>query len=383
MNKPSKIIVLIIGTVLVMGILMSNQASASASLQAKSEVATGYRLMVDGTGWGVVADRAALEKVLEDYKQSMVKKVEGEVAVESVEFKQRLEITEVQEEKSSFITIDEMKKKIESEDTSEIVYTVKKGDSVWAIAKSNNIPLSTIIQYNPDLDPERIWAGNTILFQPKDPVIDVVTSLTTTIVESIEYSTQYINDSSLAKGQRIVVKKGVEGSKKVTYDIQLLNGYVNTNEIVNEEQVTAPVNAVVKIGTKVTLVRTSTRNFGVVVGRLSSNYGYRRDPISGQRAFHTGIDIAASYGSPVYAYASGKVVESTSNSIRGNYITIDHGNGIKTSYLHLSSRMVSVGQTVTVGQQIGKVGSTGYATGNHLHFTVIKNGTIVSPWDYL
>ena len=117
---------------------------------------------------------------------------------------------------------------------------------------------------------------------------------------------------------------------------------------------------------------------------ISSNYGYRTHPITGKvSSFHKGIDIAASSGNPVLAAASGTVVKSYMSSSYGNYIVISHGGGLMTAYAHLSRRLVSVGDTVSTGQQIGKVGSTGNSTGPHLHFEVYVNGSTVNPMNYV
>ena len=117
---------------------------------------------------------------------------------------------------------------------------------------------------------------------------------------------------------------------------------------------------------------------------ISSNYGYRTHPITGKvSSFHKGIDIAASSGNPVLTAASGTVVKSYMSSSYGNYIVISHGGGLMTAYAHLSRRLVSVGDTVSAGQQIGKVGSTGNSTGPHLHFEVYVNGSTVNPMNYV
>jgi len=369
-------------------LLITSQSPASAQTEVKMNV--GFRLMVDGTSWGVAEDKGQLQQVLEDYKKSTLTNVEGEVTIESAETTQLIEIVEIEFAGDDFTSIEAIREKIQADEISEVAYTVKSGDSIWAIAQKNDVPVATILQLNPDLDSENIHAGQQIVFQTKDPVIDVVATVQSTIVEPIQYTTEYVNDSTLTKGKQVVARKGVLGSKKITFGLELVNGYVESKEIVKEELVVAPVNAVVKVGTKVTVVQKSVstasrtvRNYGVVTGRLSSDYGYRSDPFTGLRTFHTGIDISAPYGTPVYAYAGGKVVVSTSNSVRGNYVTIDHGNGLQTSYLHLSSRLVKVGDVVSSRQLIGKVGATGSATGYHLHFTVTKNGTLVSPWNYV
>lgn len=111
----------------------------------------------------------------------------------------------------------------------------------------------------------------------------------------------------------------------------------------------------------------------------SSAYGWRIHPIYGTRKFHAGEDIPAGYGAEILAAASGTVITAGWVSGYGNYTVIDHGGGMMTAYGHQSSIAVSVGQTVTQGQVIGYVGSTGNSTGPHLHFEVYINGATVDP----
>lgn len=114
---------------------------------------------------------------------------------------------------------------------------------------------------------------------------------------------------------------------------------------------------------------------------ITSRQGPRVHPITGKYKNHGGTDIGASYGSAIYAADSGKVVSSSDgwNGGWGNYVMIDHGNGMQTLYAHMSSRAVSVGQTVKRGQTIGYVGSTGMSTGPHLHFEMYVNGSRIDP----
>ena len=124
---------------------------------------------------------------------------------------------------------------------------------------------------------------------------------------------------------------------------------------------------------------------------VSSYFGYRWHPVYGTWKLHTGIDIAAGYGSTLMAAASGTVISvsepvegrNTGGSGYGNYCIIDHGNGVTTLYGHARDITVSVGQTVSAGQAIGEMGSTGTSTGSHLHFEVRVNGTRYNPLDYL
>lgn len=117
--------------------------------------------------------------------------------------------------------------------------------------------------------------------------------------------------------------------------------------------------------------------------RISDDYGNRIHPILNVPQFHNGVDMAAPGGSPILAAYDGRVVASDYSGSMGNYIMIDHGDGLYTIYMHASALYVSKGDSVTRGQQIAAVGTTGRSTGNHLHFSVRLNGSYVSPWNYL
>ena len=117
--------------------------------------------------------------------------------------------------------------------------------------------------------------------------------------------------------------------------------------------------------------------------RISDDYGMRMHPILKVEKFHNGVDLAAPSGSPILAAYDGDVVSAGYSSSMGNYIMIDHGDSLITIYMHASSLNVSTGQSVSKGQKIGAVGSTGRSTGPHLHFSVRKDGNYVSPWNYI
>jgi murein DD-endopeptidase MepM/ murein hydrolase activator NlpD len=120
-----------------------------------------------------------------------------------------------------------------------------------------------------------------------------------------------------------------------------------------------------------------------VAGRITSGFGMRIHPIFGVRRFHTGIDIAAPYGTLVKAGDGGEVIKASYSTGYGYYIILYHGGGFATYYAHLSSIRVSVGQFVDRGQVIGLVGSTGWSTGPHLHFEVRINGAAKDPRGWL
>lgn len=121
----------------------------------------------------------------------------------------------------------------------------------------------------------------------------------------------------------------------------------------------------------------------VSIGFFSSNFGWRLDPFTGQRAMHEGVDFVAEPGTPIKAAAGGIVIYSDYHHGYGNMVEIDHGNGLVSRYGHASKRLVKEGDVVLRGHKIGEVGSTGRSTGPHLHFEVLLNGTPQNPTRYL
>lgn len=117
--------------------------------------------------------------------------------------------------------------------------------------------------------------------------------------------------------------------------------------------------------------------------RITDEFGYRTDPITGATSYHSGLDMGAPAGSNILAAYDGIVVAATYNWSMGNYIMIDHGGGLYTIYMHASRLYVNANDVVVKGQTIAAVGTTGRSTGNHLHFGVRLNGAYVSPWNYL
>ena len=117
--------------------------------------------------------------------------------------------------------------------------------------------------------------------------------------------------------------------------------------------------------------------------KLTSPYGYRTHPTTGQWKFHNGVDLANNQGTPIYAARSGKVTVATYGGTYGYYVTINHGDGYSSLYAHMTHYTVSKGQTVKKGQIIGYMGSTGRSTGPHLHFSIFYNGSSVNPMNYI
>lgn len=116
---------------------------------------------------------------------------------------------------------------------------------------------------------------------------------------------------------------------------------------------------------------------------MSSAFGPRTSPTAGASTYHQGVDLAADAGTPIYASRGGTVTTATYSNSAGYYVTINHGDGFSSIYMHMTNYIVGAGQSVSQGQCIGYVGKTGIATGNHLHFGISYNGAYVNPCSYV
>jgi murein DD-endopeptidase MepM/ murein hydrolase activator NlpD len=343
-----------------------------------------YQLTVNGKKWVTVASKDSLESMLDEYQKHYLANIDKNARIQRIVFSQEVKIVEVVVRPEAIDSLEAAKQKIYAVEREAVEIAIKPGDNFWNLAKANGVTVSELEILNPDIDPEKIFPGDKLVIKPFHPALDVVIELENTVVESIPFKIEYQKVNNLYKNQKRIMKEGSEGQKEVSYHVTLLNGYQKSLKVKNEKTVTEPVNAIVQIGTRTTAFKGGRINYGVVSGkRISSLYGYRIHPITGRRRFHDGLDIAANHGNGVYAYTDGRVVETGWNGGYGNCILIDHGNGLKTRYAHLSKIYVRVGQRVATGGKIGAVGSSGNSTGPHLHFEVIKNGRTQNPLNYL
>ena len=232
-------------------------------------------------------------------------------------------------------------------------YKVLKGDSVSGIAKKFGLSnISTLISVNDIGNARALAAGQKLKIPSIDGILytvksgDSIASLASKNSISVEAILD-VNDlsSEILQTGQILFLPGAKLDQK-TLSLAMGDQFIN------------PIK--------------STYHF-------SSRFGWRDDPISGKRSYHKGDDLACPTGTPFYASLSGKVIYVGESWLYGKHIIIDHGNGYQTLYAHASKIIATKGQWVSQGTRIGLVGSTGYSTGPHLHFTVYKNGNPVSP----
>ncbi|MBQ6816078.1 MAG: peptidoglycan DD-metalloendopeptidase family protein [Clostridia bacterium] len=210
-----------------------------------------------------------------------------------------------------------------------------------------------------------------------------ITSLQTES-EKVPYITQYTRNNDLYAGQKVVISKGANGTKEVQYEVIVENGELVSKKAVSETITKSPKTAKIEIGSGIK--SGLGNNLGLIFpveGYVTSDYGDRADPFTGEPDNHKGLDIGAPIGTPIYAADSGTVIQaSDKKNGYGKCVIIEHSSGFKTIYAHCSELLVTEGQFVSAGQEIAKVGSTGRSTGPHLHFGIYIDGKYVDPTLY-
>lgn len=254
-------------------------------------------------------------------------------------------------------------------------HVVQEGEVLGQIANDNGLTLKQFLQLNPDIDENAIiHIGDEVNVQSYESLVHVVVEKNAVRNEVIPFETEVIEDKAVFKGTTKVKQEGVNGERVVKYSIIENNGSVAKKVVVDETIVKEPTKKIMIKGTKVIPSRgTGDLGWPTVGGYISSSMGYRW----GRQ--HKGIDIARPSNRSILAADNGKIESAGYDGGYGNKIVINHGNGMKTVYAHLSKINVKVGQTVSKGQKIGVMGSTGNSTGVHLHFEVYENGKLVNP----
>lgn len=214
--------------------------------------------------------------------------------------------------------------------------------------------------------------------------LQVQVTQSVTDVQEIPYDTETQEDSELDFGKSETVQEGVAGSEAVTRELTYINGELIDDQVVNVQVLQSPTPEIISRGTRLKNGMIGKLGTGTFIWPVPQYKSISRwaDLRKGSSSYHRGVDIAAPYGTPIYASDSGTVVEVVNMHWSwGNYVKIDHGNGYTTLYAHMSSFAVSLGDTVTQGQVIGYVGSTGQSTGNHCHFEMAYNDVLFSAHD--
>lgn len=270
----------------------------------------------------------------------------------------------------------------ESHDSIETIITHKE-TSVYTLALQYTMTVDALYALNPDIG-ERIPEETTVKVRVTESAMPIAYTATMATVALTDYSVEEVPTANLPLGQRKIITPGSFGEAAQTVSITYVNGKEWNRKVLTSTQLSEPTAETVAVGTYVAEPKDSTTKlYGTGEYTWPVNGGYISDPFISNRN-HKGMDIAAPANSEIFAAADGTVLTAGwHDGGYGYYIVIDHGDGRKTLYAHCNALLVNVGQTVTKGQLIALVGSTGRSTGNHLHFEVMINDVQQNPADYL
>lgn len=279
-----------------------------------------------------------------------------------------------------FGTLDDQKK-----------YTVQLGDDISQVAFNNNLSTEEFLIANPSFTSANVLltAGQQVNIGLINPLVTIVHEAEVTEDITEPFKTVYEEDNTKYVGNNTTIQQGEDGLTRVTEKVLYKNGEIQTLYITNTKEIYPSIDKIVSKGTKTYNNYIYSSSVGnddwswptITPYIITSPFGYRWGKL------HAGIDISGcGHGSPIFAVQSGYVYEVEKNAGKnsGLAIYVDHGNGYYTIYMHLSKVQVSVGQTISRGQQIGLMGNTGRSTGTHLHLGVYKGkpyfgGTALNP----
>jgi murein DD-endopeptidase MepM/ murein hydrolase activator NlpD len=268
-------------------------------------------------------------------------------------------------------------------------YTVAEGDSQYLISEMLDTSMAQLERLNPGFTERVLMPGDRIMFSAEVPHLPVSVTRTEIYDQEIPFTTEYRDDASYFISTQNTSVRGQNGVDRITARVTLINGVEERRVVTNREVISSPVTQVISIGTRPLPTGTwsdeDPSGHGIFIWPVPrdhkvSEWGWWDGGYGG----HTGVDIGAPYGTPIYAGDSGTVVFAGWTGGYGNTVVIEHPNsGLRTWYAHASALNVIEGQEVSQGETIAWVGATGRTSGNHLHFEVREGSRILNPRHFL
>ena len=334
-----------------------------------------YAISVDGQELGYAQTSQELEEMLEQVAEPYL----TEQTVEH-KFTQDVEIFPVELPSNTEFAPDTLQATLSGNKEEAEYVTVERGDTFNSIAEDVGLTGEELEQLNPDVS--RLTVGDELLVKQAVPLLSVETVVTETYEESIQSPVEYVDNPNLYEGTTRLKSAGQDGVEQVEARVTQINGVETQREEVSRTVVQQATTTYMYRGTKEKPSTASTGTFAWPLrGTITSRFGYRS--IFGGTSYHSGLDIAAPYGTQISAADGGTVTFVGWRGSYGQTVIITHDNGMVTYYAHCSSLLVNTGDRVYQGQAIARVGMTGTATGYHCHFEVRVNGHSVDPEAYL
>ncbi|WP_430789595.1 peptidoglycan DD-metalloendopeptidase family protein [Virgibacillus flavescens] len=361
---------------------------SGTSIKAKA-----VELSIAGNTVGYFKDKKTVEQVIKAYKAKYVsedvldnlKKQDAkpvlsvdESAITEVALSEEVKLADRKISPEDVRTVKQGVKLLEKGTLEEKKHKVSKGEVLVEIARQYDLSKEKLFELNPSIQEDSVLSiGDELNVTEYAPFVNVIVKKKKLVEETIEHKTKVIESDDLYKGEDKVKQEGKDGKQEVQYAIEMINGKETGKKVIEETVIQEPVKNIIIKGTKVISSRgTGDLHWPAIGGYVSSHVGQRWGRM------HKGMDIARPSNRAILAADNGVVVETGRDGGFGNKVVINHNNGMKTIYAHLSSIQVSPGQTVERGSKIGVMGTTGNSTGVHLHFEVHVNGSLKKPSDF-
>ena len=337
---------------------------------------------------GAMEDEDDLQAVLASLKEGRYDKDDPD---QRAEFVQSVEIVEGLYPVSAVVTEEDLTSLLSQQVEPQLTHVVAEGETLSAIARQYDVTTADLRRLNPDhATADNLKVGEELLVRRARPRLQVMVVKQVVKQETISYKTNTVYRDDKPKTYSKVTTKGQEGSKDVTFEYVYLDGEEIQVSRVSETITKQPVTKVVEVGTKKTYTPSGSevvQGDGIYQGKWTWPVPVCHNVYQGFHSGHKAWDISSGpvpvFRTPCLAVDGGTVTFAGWYSGYGYYVKIDHGNGLVTTYAHLDSIAVVVGQKVSNGQQIGRVGNSGRSTGPHLHFEVYLNGEKVNPGKYI
>jgi hypothetical protein len=343
------------------------------------ELTDAYGIYIDGEFIGAVKDKEPIEDTLDD----ILLNYSAEGIIHDVAFQNTISYSEGIYLAESVMSEDDAISLLTSQKKNNVPYVVQQGDSPIVICQKNGMELEEFQQLNPNVG-DTCDEGTIVTVVETESYLPIQYVREMETLSFIDYESIEVETSSLNVGSTATLVKGEKGERRSKVEVTYIDGIERSRKIVSSEVTKEPVMEQIGIGTySARPASSATMLYGTGEFGWPVDGGFIYDPFLSDRN-HKGIDIDADAGTDIYAAADGVVVSAGWNpGGYGFFVMIDHLNGYQTLYGHCSLLYVESGQTVTRGQLIAAVGSTGDSTGNHCHFEVRYMGMCYDPTLYI
>lgn len=328
----------------------------------------------------VTEDEWKAYQKLQENKEEAADLKPDESRIINIKIKEETDLQEVTVDPKDILVEKDAVELLEKGSLEEKQHEIQEGEVLESIAEKYDLSTEELMELNEGITEDTVLQiGQTLQTLETKALLHVLVEKELYQEETVPFEKEVIENDEMPKGETEIKQEGQDGTSGFLYNIVEENGSEKKKETKKETSIKEPVKEIIEKGTKAIPARGSgsfawPTNGGYISSKMGQRWG----------SLHKGIDIARPSDRTIKAADNGVVVSAGwDDGGYGNKVVIDHQNGFRTVYAHMDSISVSAGQKVEKGSQLGIMGSTGFATGVHLHFEVYKDGSLQNPLSYL